>query len=110
MEAKAVAKYMRISPRKVRIVAKNIKGLTVENALSQLRYTPKKAAVILLKVLNSALANAEQKSEIDVDTLYVKNVFVDEGPTAKRWRPRAMGRATRIRKRTSHVTVILDEI
>ncbi len=108
MEAKAVAKYMRISPRKVRIVAKNIKGLTVENALSQLRYTPKKAAVILLKVLNSALANAEQKSEIDVDTLYVKNVFVDEGPTAKRWRPRAMGRATRIRKRTSHVTIILD--
>lgn len=110
MEAKAVAKYMRISPRKVRIVAKNIKGLTVEKALAQLRYTPKKAAVILLKVLNSALANAEQKSEIDVDTLYVKNVFVDEGPTAKRWRPRAMGRATRIRKRTSHVTVILDEI
>lgn len=110
MEAKAVAKYMRISPRKVRIVAKNIKGLTVEKALSQLKYTPKKAAVILLKVLNSALANAEQKSEIDVDTLYVKNVFVDEGPTAKRWRPRAMGRATRIRKRTSHVTVILDEV
>lgn len=110
MEAKAVAKYMRISPRKVRIVAKNIKGLTVEKALAQLRYTPKKAAVILLKVLNSALANAEQKSEIDVDTLYVKNVFVDEGPTAKRWRPRAMGRATRIRKRTSHVTIILDEI
>lgn len=110
MEAKAVAKYMRISPRKVRIVAKNIKGLTVEKALAQLRYTPKKAAVIILKVLNSALANAEQKSEIDVDTLYVKNVFVDEGPTAKRWRPRAMGRATRIRKRTSHVTIILDEI
>lgn len=110
MEAKAMAKYMRISPRKVRIVAKNIKGLTVEKALAQLRYTPKKAAVILLKVLNSALANAEQKSEIDVDTLYLKNVFVDEGPTAKRWRPRAMGRATRIRKRTSHVTIILDEI
>lgn len=110
MEAKAVAKYMHISPRKVRIVAKNIKGLTVEKALAQLRYTPKKAAVIILKVLNSALANAEQKSEIDVDTLYVKNVFVDEGPTAKRWRPRAMGRATRIRKRTSHVTIILDEI
>ncbi len=110
MEAKAVAKYMRISPRKVRIVAKNIKGLSVENALAQLKYTPKKAAVILLKVLNSALANAEQKEQIDVDTLYVKNVFVDEGPTAKRWRPRAMGRATRIRKRTSHVTVILDEI
>ncbi len=110
MEAKAVAKYMHVSPRKVRIVAKNIKGLTVENALSQLKYTPKKAAVILLKVLNSALANAEQNSQIDVDTLYVKNIYVDEGPTAKRWRPRAMGRATRIRKRTSHVTVILDEV
>jgi large subunit ribosomal protein L22 len=110
MEAKAVAKYIRISPRKVRIVAKNIKGLTVENALSQLTYTPKKAATILQKVLNSALANAEQNSQIDVDTLYVKNIYVDEGPVAKRWRPRAMGRATRIRKRTSHVTVILDEI
>jgi len=109
MEAKAVAKYIRISPRKARIVAKNIKGLTVENALAQLRYTPKKAATIVQKVLNSALANAEQNSEIDVDTLYVKNIYVDEGPTAKRWRPRAMGRATRIRKRTSHVTVILDE-
>jgi large subunit ribosomal protein L22 len=109
MEAKAAAKYIRISPRKVRIVAKNIKGLTVENALSQLTYTPKKAATIMQKVLNSALANAEQNSEIDVDTLYVKSIYVDEGPIAKRWRPRAMGRATRIRKRTSHVTVILDE-
>ena len=109
MESRAVAKYMRISPRKVRIVADLIKGQPVENAVNSLTFTPKKAAGILLKVLNSAVANAEQNTEVDVDTLYVKTVFVDEGPTAKRWRARAMGRATRIMKRTSHITVVLDE-
>ena len=110
METKAMAKYIRIAPRKVRIVAENIKGLKAENAVTQLRFTQKKAARILLKVLNSALANAEQNSQIDVDTLYVKKIFVDEGPTAKRWRPRALGRATRILKRTSHITIVLDEV
>ncbi|MBW2092302.1 MAG: 50S ribosomal protein L22 [Deltaproteobacteria bacterium] len=109
MEAKAVIKFVRIAPRKMRIVAENIKGLSVENAITQLNFTPKKAARILLKALNSALANAEQNSQIDVDTLYVKKVYIDEGPTAKRWRPRAMGRATRILKRTSHITIVLDE-
>ncbi|MBW1709282.1 MAG: 50S ribosomal protein L22 [Deltaproteobacteria bacterium] len=109
MEARAVIKYVRIAPRKMRIVAENIKGHSVEKAITQLNFTPKKAARILLKALNSALANAEQNSQIDVDTLYVKRVYIDEGPMAKRWRPRAMGRATRILKRTSHVTIILDE-
>ena len=110
METKAMAKYIRIAPRKVRIVAKNIKGQKAEDAATQLRFTPKKAARILLKVLNSAIANAEQNAQIDVDTLFVKRVFIDEGPTIKRWRPRALGRATRIFKRTSHITIVLDEV
>jgi len=109
MESKAVAKYIRISPRKVRLVADNVKGQPVEKAVNLLTFTPKKAARILLKVVNSALANAEQNASVDVDTLFVKRIRVDEGPTLKRWRPRAQGRATRINKRTSHITVVLDE-
>jgi large subunit ribosomal protein L22 len=109
MEAKAQIKYVRIAPRKARIVADIVRGLTLENAMATLRFTPKKAARIMLKLLNSAVANAEQNAEIDIDTLYVKSIFVDEGPTAKRWRPRAMGRASRILKRTSHVTIVLEE-
>ena len=109
MESKAVAKFIRISPRKVRIVAENIKGQPVESALGILTFTPKKAGRILLKVLNSAVANAEQNPNVDVDTLVVKKVSVDEGPTLKRWRARAQGRAYRINKRTSHITVVLEE-
>jgi large subunit ribosomal protein L22 len=109
METKATAKYMRISPRKVRLVAQNIKGLPVEQAINILRFTPQKAASFINKVLDSAVANAEQVPGIDVDAMKVKNVIVNEGPTWKRFMPRAMGRATRIRKRTSHITVILEE-
>lgn len=109
MELRAAAKYIRMSPRKIRIVAENIKGQPVEKAINQLTFTPKKAARILLKVLNSALANAEQDADVDVDTLYVKKVCVDQGPTMKRWRARAQGRAFRIYKRSSHVTIVLDE-
>ncbi|MDY6851706.1 MAG: 50S ribosomal protein L22 [Thermodesulfobacteriota bacterium] len=109
MELRAAAKYIRMSPRKVRVVAENIKGRPVEEAINQLTFTPKKAARILLKVLNSALANAEQNADIDIDTLYVKRVCVDQGPTMKRWRARAQGRAYRIYKRSSHVTIVLDE-
>lgn len=109
MEAKAITKFIRISPRKVQLVAENIKGQPVENAVNLLTFTPKKAGRILLKTLKSAVANAEQNPEVDVDTLYVKKVWVDEGPTLKRWRARAQGRAYRINKRTSHVTVVLDE-
>ncbi|MEE8316105.1 MAG: 50S ribosomal protein L22 [Syntrophobacteria bacterium] len=109
MEAKAVTRYVRISPRKARLVTELIKGKPVEEALTILRFVPKKAARLVDKTLRSALANAEQNPNIDVDTLYIKRIFVDGGPTMKRWRARAMGRATKIIKRSSHITVVLDE-
>jgi large subunit ribosomal protein L22 len=109
MESKAIAKYMRISPTKVRLVAELIRGKPVDDALTLLKFVPKQGARLVSKVLHSALANAEQNPNIDVDTLYVKKIVVDGGPTMKRWRPRAMGRANRILKRSSHITVILDE-
>jgi large subunit ribosomal protein L22 len=110
MEAKAISKFVRISPQKTRLVAANIKGKPVEDALNVLKFTPKKAAELLLKTLHSAIANAENVAGLDVDTLYVKNVIVDEGPTWKRIQPRAMGRAYRIFKRTSHITVVVEEL
>jgi large subunit ribosomal protein L22 len=110
MEAKAVAKYIRVSPQKTRIVAENIKGKGVEDALNILRFTPKKAAKILSKVLYSAVSNAEQMPGVDVDSLIVDTVMVNEGPTWKRIQPRAMGRAYRIRKRTSHITIVVKEM
>ena len=109
MEAKATAKYMRVSAQKARLVARNIKGLPVEDAINILKFTPKKAARILGKVLDSAVANAEQVPGVDVDALSVKQVIINEGPTWKRFMPRAMGRVTRILKRTSHITVVVEE-
>ena len=109
MEVRAVTRYVRIAPRKARLVTELIKGKPVEEALTILKFVPKKAARLVDKTLRSAVANAEQNPNIDVDTLYIKRIFVDGGPTMKRWRARAMGRATRIIKRTSHITVILDE-
>ena len=109
MEAKAVARYIRMSPRKARYVADLIRGKKVEDALDVLAFTPRRASNTVSRLLKSAIANAGQNESIDVDTLYVKKIFVDEGPMLKRFRPRAMGRAARIRKRTSHITVILDE-
>lgn len=109
MEAKAVARYIRISPQKARLVADLVRGKDVGSAISTLRFMPKKGADILLKVIESAVANAGQNEAIDVDTLYIKKVFIDGGPMLKRIRPRAMGRASRILKRTSHITVIVDE-
>ena len=109
MEVKAVTRYVRIAPRKARLVTELIKGKPVEEALTILKFVPKKAARLVDKTLRSAVANAEQNPNIDVDTLYIKRIFVDGGPTMKRWRARAMGRATKIIKRTSHITVILDE-
>ena len=109
MEAQATARYIRISPRKARYVADLIKGKKVEEALDILTFTPRKASSIISRVLKSAVANASQNESIDVDTLYIKKIFVDGGPILKRFRPRAMGRANRIRKRTSHITVGLDE-
>lgn len=108
MEAKAIAKYMRVSPRKTRIVASNVRGLAVEEALNILRFTHNKPAGIIYQVMQSALANADQFGG-DVDNLVVKEVMVNEGPAWKRFMPRAQGRATKIRKRTSHITVILSE-
>jgi len=109
MEVRAVGKYIRVSPQKVRMVIGNVKGKKVEEAVNLLTFTPKKAAGLVLKVLKSAIANADQNPGIDVDTLIVKNIYADQGPTLKRFRARAMGRATRILKRTSHITVILEE-
>lgn len=109
MEAKAVARYVRISPQKARLVADLVRGKNIESAINALRFMPKKGARILRKVLESAVANASQNEAIDVDTLYVKKINVDGGPMLKRIRPRAMGRASRILKRTSHITVVLDE-
>jgi len=109
METKAVAKYIRISPQKARLVADVVRGQDVESAITTLRFMPRKAARILRKVVESAVANAEQMETIDVDTLYVKEIQINGGPMLKRFRPRAMGRATRILKRTSHITVVVDE-
>ena len=109
MQVKAVAKYVRISPTKVRKVARAIKGKPVEDALNLLSYMPQRSAKILVKVIRSAVANADQNPDVDVDSLSVSSIAVDQGPSLKRFRPRAMGRATRILKRTSHITIELAE-
>jgi large subunit ribosomal protein L22 len=105
MEWRSTLKYARISARKARLVADLIRGMNVSRAGSMLRFTPKKAAGIIKKVLDAAVQSASRSAGVDVDKLYVNTITVDEGPTAKRWMPRAMGRATRIRKRTSHIHV-----
>lgn len=110
MEIRAAARFVRISPRKIRLVMDQVRGKKVEEALNILSFAPQRGARVLRKLINSAVANASENSNVDVDTLYVKGVYADEGPILKRWRPRAQGRATRIRKRTSHLTVILEEI
>ncbi len=109
MEARAVTRFIRLSPRKVRLVADEIRGKGVEEALNILKFVPKRSAGIVAKTLRTALANAENTQSVDVDRLYVKQVKVDEGGMWKRFTPRAQGRATRIRKRLSHVTIVLDE-
>jgi large subunit ribosomal protein L22 len=109
MEVRAVGKYLRVSPYKVRLVADLVRGKKVDEALTILKFLPKKGGRLINKTLRSALANAENARTIDVDTLFIKVILVDEGPKLKRWRPRAMGRATRILKRTSHITMVLAE-
>jgi large subunit ribosomal protein L22 len=109
MEAKAVAKYIRMSPQKVRLVVDLVRGKKVEEARQILLFTRKYAADPVSKVLNSAFANAKQNPNIDENILFVKEVFVDQGPSLKRWRARAQGRAASIKKRMSHITVVLDE-
>lgn len=102
--------YIRVSPRKVRLVADLVRGRAVEEACTILKYTNKKSAPYLLKLLRSAQENARTAKRMDADKLFVKTICVDAGFTMKRWQPRAMGRATPLLKRTSKVTVILDEI
>lgn len=109
MDIKSKARFIRISPRKVRKIIQDLKGERAEDALNKLKFMPQKAAAILNKIMRSAVANANQKPNVDVDALFVKNILVDQGATLKRFRPRAQGRAYRILKRMSHITVILSE-
>ncbi len=109
MEVRAVSKYVRISPRKARMVADLVRHKPVDQALTILKFTPKKGARLISKTLRSAVANAEQTNVMDMEGLFIKSIFVDEGPRLKRWRPRAMGRATKIMKRTSHITIVVAE-
>jgi large subunit ribosomal protein L22 len=110
MEARAILRFVRVPPRKARLVIDLIRGRDVEEALSIIRFTPKGAARVVEKVLKSAMANAQHNQGVrEVDRLFVKVAVVDEGPRWKRWVPRAMGRATPIQKRTSHITIVLDE-
>ena len=109
MESSAIARYVRISPQKARLVMDQVRGRKVEDALNMLKFAPQKGAGLVLKLINSALANAQQSSDVDVDNLYIKRIFADEGPMLKRIIPRASGRATRILKRTSHLTVVLND-
>lgn len=109
VKAKASARYIRMSPRKARQVIDLIRDKDVGEALAILRFTPNAASPIIEKVVNSAIANAENNYDMDPDSLYVAECYVDQGPTLKRIRPRARGMADRIRKRTSHITVVLQE-
>src|SRR5689334_4017190 len=109
MEAKARLRFVRESARKVRIVANMVRGKQIDEAMSLLRFQPRKAARLIRKLLVSAIANAANNEKADIEQLVVKGIVVDEGPILKRWLPRAMGRASRINKRTSHITVTVSE-
>jgi len=109
MAVRASLKYLRVSPRKARLVADLIRGKDLDEALQLMKFTRRKAAGPIYKLLKSAEANADNMGSVDIDNLYVKNITVNQGPTLKRMMPRAMGRATLLRKRTSHITVELDE-
>lgn len=109
MESTAKARHVRIAPRKVRLVMDMVRGKPVEEALQTLGLVRKAASPVIAKVIRSAMANAENNHDMNTDGLIVGRAYVDEGPTLKRFMPRAMGRATMIRKRTSHITVVLTE-
>ena len=109
MDTQAVLKYQRISAHKCRLVANSIRGLKVDKALEFLEFNNKKASQMILKVLESAIANAENNNSLDIDELKVKNILIDEGPTGKRFMPRARGRVNQILKRSSHITVIVSD-
>ncbi|MDJ0498372.1 MAG: 50S ribosomal protein L22 [Acidimicrobiia bacterium] len=109
MKVRAQAKYVRQSPYKVRLVLDLVRGMPVEDARATLDFTNRRAAPTIKKVLESAVANAEHNFALDADELFISEAYADEGPTLKRWRPRARGRATRIRKRTSHITIVVAD-
>ncbi len=109
MESKAVAKTVRIAPRKVRLVIDLVRGKNTNDALAIAKFTPKAASPVIVKLIKSAIANAEHNYSMNIENLYIKEAYVNEGPTLKRFMPRAQGRATRILKRTSHITVVLAE-
>jgi large subunit ribosomal protein L22 len=109
MEARAISKYIRVSPQKARLVLDLIRGKKVDEARAILSLEHKAVSRTINKILGSAVANADNTKKLDVDKLFVKRAFVDEGPTLKRMRARAMGRANVIRKRTSHITIVLEE-
>lgn len=109
MEIKAKARYIKMSPKKIRLVIDVVRGMDASTALAQLKFINKLAAKPIEKLLNSAIANAVHNFDLDKDNLYIKEIRADEGPTTKRWRPRAFGRAGAIRKRTSHVSIVLAE-
>jgi large subunit ribosomal protein L22 len=109
MEIRAAARFVRISPQKIRLIMGQVRGKKVEEALNELSFAPQRGARLVKKLIDSAVANAQENAGMDVDSLYIAKIYADEGPTLKSWRPRALGRATRIRKRTSHLTVVLDE-
>jgi large subunit ribosomal protein L22 len=109
MEASAKLSFARLSPRKTRLVVDMVRGKGIQIALNILRFSPQPSARLIAKLLSSAVANAEQKGVADVDRLYVKTICVDGGPVLKRFLPRAMGRASKIRKPTSHISVVLAD-
>ena len=110
MESTATARYIRIAPRKLRALSDLVRGKDINQALTILKYSPRRrTAQVLSKVLESAVANADQTGKVDVDTLYVKTLKVDQGPSLKRYQPRAQGRAFPIIKKTSHISVVLEE-
>ena len=109
LEARAVLKYARISPRKVKIVADLIRGKDVQEALAIVKFTPKASSEIIEKLLKSAIANAENNHGMNSQNLYIAEIYANQGPTLKRIRPAAKGSAVRIRKRTSHITIVLRE-
>lgn len=109
MEAKAIARYIRVTPRKARLVVDLIRGKRAGEAMNMLKFMPQHVSRIIEKLLHSAIANAEQKNIADVDRLRIKDAFVDQGPTMKRVMPRAMGRANIIKKRSSHITLVLGD-
>lgn len=109
MEVKAIARHIHMSPMKVRLVIDVIRGKQVADAQQQLRFMNKAAVLPVLKLLNSAIANATHNFKLTPSSLYVKSITADGGPTIHRWTPRAMGRATPIRKRTTHISIVLGE-